>query len=181
MTAYNLQKVNVLVVEGHQALRRLMRDVLATLGVKTVEVVTAKQIEEAEQQFQPDLIFADWSPGCDGISLIKDIRAHKRSFDRFSPIVMTSAYTELRQVCDARDAGISEFLAKPFTATLIYRRICSLVENPRDFVETKTYFGPDRRRRALGPTGPERRMDPAGALVNGGRAGGRPALHDLIR
>jgi len=76
---------------------------------------------------------------------------------------------------------VTEFLAKPYTATLIYRRICALVESPRDFVEAKGYFGPDRRRRMLGPNGPERRNDNSGVLVGGGRTNNRPPLHDLVR
>lgn len=183
VTSYNLQRVNVLVVEGHRMMRRLMHDVLATLGCKNIEVVPAQQLDKPEHAtFVPDVIFADWSPSCDGLSLIKDIRFHRRNFDRFMPIVMVSAYTEVRQVCAARDAGITEFLAKPLTAGLIYRRICALVENPRDFVETKSYFGPDRRRRALGPNGPERRNGAgAGLVIRGGHQPERPALADLIR
>jgi len=180
LTAYNLQNVNVLVVEGHQVMRRLMRDVLVSLGVKTIEVVSESQVQEVHE-FNPDVIFTDWSPVCDGLSLIREVRTRKRAFDRFSPIVMSSAFTELGRVCQARDAGVTEFLAKPFTATLIYRRICSLVENPRDFVETRSYFGPDRRRRVIGPPGPERRKDNSGVLVGAGRTDGRPRLHDLVR
>jgi two-component system, chemotaxis family, chemotaxis protein CheY len=180
LTAYNLQNVNVLVIEGHQVMRRLMHDVLGTLGIKTVEVISSAQLQQIDE-FDADVIFADWSPICDGLALSRDIRLQKGKLDRFSPIVMMSAYTELRRVCEARDAGVTEFLAKPYTATLVYRRICSLVENPRDFVETKAYFGPDRRRRALGPTGAERRRDMSGVLVGAGRTDGRPRLHDLVR
>ena len=181
MSGYNLQRLNVLVIEGHQMMRRLMHDVLSTLGVKNVEVFTAGQLGTLEKEgFDPDLIFADWSPHCDGISLIQDIRSHKRAFDRYLPIVMVTAYTELRQVCAARDAGTTEFLAKPFTANLIYRRICSMVENPRDFVQTATFFGPDRRRRALGPNGIERRMRALSPILGAGRSH-RPALADLVR
>jgi two-component system chemotaxis response regulator CheY len=68
----------------------------------------------------------------------------------------------------ARDAGITEFLAKPVSATLIYRRIAAMVENPRDFVETGSFFGPDRRRRAAGPKGAERRKQ-VFQYIGGGR------------
>jgi hypothetical protein len=46
----------------------------------------------------------------------------------------------------ARDAGITEFLAKPISAKSLYDRILNVVLKPRPFVKTKTYFGPDRRR-----------------------------------
>lgn len=176
---YNLQKLNVLVVEGHQMMRRVMRDVMTALGVQNVEVVTANDLDNPENaHFQPDVIFTDWSPNCDGLEIIKQIRDKKRDFDRYIPIVMVSAYTELKQVCMARDAGITEFLAKPISATLIYRRICAMVENPRDFVETGTFFGPDRRRRSVGPAsgGVERRKEMS--HLGGGRAAPRVAFAD---
>ena len=179
MSAYNLQKLNVLVVEGHQMMRRMMRDVMTTLGVNNVEVVTADELGNPDNaDFQPDVIFTDWSPNCDGIDIIKKIRGKQREFDRFIPIVMVSAYTELKQVCVARDAGITEFLAKPISATLIYRRICAMVENPRDFVETSSFFGPDRRRRSVGPAGTERRKEMS--HLGSGRTAQRPAFADKI-
>ncbi len=36
--------------------------------------------------------------------------------------------------------------AKPISAKSLYERILNVVANPRPFVKTKTYFGPDRRR-----------------------------------
>ena len=176
MNNYNLQKLNVLVVEGHQMMRRVMRDVLTALGVNNVEIVTADELETPEKEhFQPDVIFTDWSPNCDGLEVIKQIREKKRGFDRYIPIVMVSAYTELKQVCMARDAGITEFLAKPVSATLIYRRIAAMVESPRDFVETSSFFGPDRRRRSVGPSGAERRKQ-VFQYIGGGRGDMRPAV-----
>ncbi len=106
--------------------------------------------------------------------MIKQIREKKRDFDRYIPIVMVSAFTELTQVCMARDAGVTEFLAKPISATTIYRRICSMVENPRDFIETSSFFGPNRRRRSIGPVGDERRKEMT--HLAGGRGDQRQAF-----
>ena len=61
-------------------------------------------------------------------------------------------------VVTARDAGITEFLTKPISAKALYERILNVVANPRPFIKTKTYFGPDRRRNVnLNYIGPERR------------------------
>jgi DNA-binding response OmpR family regulator len=64
---------------------------------------------------------------------------------------MLSGHTELQRICEARDAGVNEFLAKPISARALYSRMMSLIANPRPFVRTATYFGPDRRRRDVGP------------------------------
>ena len=56
-------------------MRRVMRDVLTSLGVNNVEVVTINELEAPENaQFQPDVIFTDWSPNCDGLDVIKQIQ-----------------------------------------------------------------------------------------------------------
>jgi two-component system, chemotaxis family, chemotaxis protein CheY len=71
---------------------------------------------------------------------------------------MLTGHSEKNRVLRARDAGITEFLAKPISATALYERILTLVANPRPFIRTKSYFGPDRRRNAgVNYLGPERR------------------------
>jgi DNA-binding response OmpR family regulator len=50
-------------------------------------------------------------------------------------------------VVDARDAGVTEFVAKPLTAKAVLERIQAVIYRPRPFVRTPNYFGPDRRRR----------------------------------
>ncbi len=59
---------------------------------------------------------------------------------------MLTGHSEKKRVTAARDAGITEFLAKPISAKGLYQRIVNVVANPRPFIKTKTYFGPDRRR-----------------------------------
>jgi hypothetical protein len=61
-------------------------------------------------------------------------------------------------VIEARDAGVTEFLAKPVAAKSLYERILSVVLAPRPFIKTRDYFGPDRRRTTNTKyIGPERR------------------------
>src|SRR2546423_87136 len=103
----------------------------------------------------------------------RHIRSSPDSPDPFAPIVMLSGHTEKARVMQARDAGITEFMAKPVSARSLYARIVSIIENPRPFVRTKDYFGPDRRRQMLPFEGPERRQagDTAAAAKPGGQAG----------
>ena len=61
---------------------------------------------------------------------------------------MITGHTERHRVEAARDAGVTEFLAKPITAQGLFKRIAEIVERPRAYVRCADYFGPDRRRRA---------------------------------
>jgi DNA-binding NtrC family response regulator len=63
------------------------------------------------------------------------------------PVIMITGHSTVRRVAEARDVGVSEFLSKPVTARGVIERINRVVENPRPFVRSGDYFGPDRRRR----------------------------------
>jgi DNA-binding response OmpR family regulator len=77
----------------------------------------------------------------------------------YAPIIMLTGHSEKRRVTLARDAGVTEFLAKPISAKALYQRVMNVVASPRPFIKTKNYFGPDRRRNSVTAyIGEERRM-----------------------
>ena len=80
---------------------------------------------------------------------------------------MISSRTELGQVNGAVDAGIHEFLAKPFTAVGLVKKILSSINTPRQFVRSGTYMGPCRRRQrvALKSRGKDRRASGADEIA----------------
>ena len=158
MQAYDLKDVNVLVVEKHGHIRKLLRDVLIQLTAQNIE--DASTVDDALAKFRqspPDLILTDWAPGLDGIQFFKEVRNHDSKGANFVPVIMLTGNTDSDHVCTARDAGMSEYLAKPITANLIYSRICSVVDSERLFVRADGYFGPDRRRRRIEFAGRDRR------------------------
>ncbi len=87
----------------------------------------------------------------DGIDFVKLVRTARDSPNPYVPIIMLSGYTEYRRVVEARDAGVNEFLAKPISAKALYQRFAAIIDNPRPFIRTESYFGPDRRRQNMGP------------------------------
>jgi hypothetical protein len=66
-------------------------------------------------------------------------------------------------ILGARDAGVHEFLRKPYTIKGLMRRLEAVILRPRDWVEGVGYVGPDRRRFNSGDySGPmKRRVDHA--------------------
>lgn len=155
---YDISAVSVLVVESHQHLRKLMCDILRQFGVGKIDA--APNMDEAFKIFcenGADLIVTDWSPTLDALELVDRVRRDPRSRDFYVPMVTVTAFCDMPHVCAARDAGIHEFLAKPFTAQHLYARIRSLIENPRLFIRLGDYFGPDRRRRRMAWNSTERR------------------------
>ena len=158
MKNYDIRQLNVLLVEKHNYMRRIMRNFLSEMGVENI-VDTAKP-DQALQIFQEgdfDLVVTDWSPGLNGITLMQMIRQENQSKNPFVPIIVVTANTEIRHIMTARDAGMTEFLAKPISAGMIYSRICSIIERQRLFIRCQNFFGPDRRRRRMEFGGPDRR------------------------
>lgn len=158
MSSYNLRRVNALVVEKISLSQQLIERVLRTLGVGNLIITSDPQ--EAFNRIKtspPDLIFSDWGPNLDGIEFLQSVRIDPASPNPFVPFVFVTANTSIDSVREARDAGMNEFLAKPFTAEKIYARICHVIERQRLFVRTPGYFGPDRRRRSVDDYENERR------------------------
>ena len=150
---YVLDNVNVLVLDDNRHMRSLVQSILHALGVKNVcEAADAAQAFKELQHFQADVLIVDWHmEPLDGLDFVRLVRTAKDSPNPYVPIIMLSGYTEYRRVTEARDAGVNEFLAKPISAKALYQRFAAIIDNPRPFIRTKTYFGPDRRRQNLGP------------------------------
>ena len=158
LPAYDLSRLNVLILEKHTLMRNLMRQVFQTFQVTSLQITDDPETAfDMALQVTPDLILSDWSHDLDGIDFLNRIRLSADSPDPFVPVIVVTAKSTLRNVYQARDAGMSEFLAKPVSAQTIYNRICSTIEQNRPFVRTTDFFGPDRRRRKGVFSGHDRR------------------------
>ncbi len=147
MNNYDLSHLNVMLVEKHGYMRRLLRDVLRQLGIRDVR--DCDNVEEALEMFverPADMVMTDWAPGLDGIKLLKSLRNSDLSPNPYVPVIVITANTESRHIYTARDSGMTEFLAKPISATRVYLRVCSVIERRRMFISNQRFFGPDRRR-----------------------------------
>lgn len=156
-----LSKLRIAVVDDNAAMRGIVRTVLASLGCENVhEAADAKSALAILQAERIDILILDWKmTPIDGLALVKKIRDPETSPNPFLPIIMLTAYGEPSKVREARDAGVTEFMIKPFSAEALYRRLAVIINRPRPFVRTKAFFGPDRRRLEAAYDGPERRED----------------------
>ena len=150
LSTSELQRLSVLIVEDNAHMRALVRTVLHGLGIMNVrDVGSGSEALEELESFQPSILIIDWMmEPMDGIELSNKVRTAEDSPNRFAPILMITAHTTRLHVETARDAGVDEFLAKPISAKGLYERVLAIVNNPRLFVRSEGYFGPDRRRQA---------------------------------
>ena len=159
----DLREIKVLVVDDNRHMRYIVKTILHALGCTDIrDSSDAAAAFKELRGIPPDLIIVDWKmEPLDGLDFTRLVRTAKDSPNPYIPIIMLSAHTEHRRVAEARDAGVNEFLAKPISVQSLARRIESIINHPRHFVRTKTYFGPCRRRQEFGPPKglEERRQD----------------------
>jgi len=141
--------LRALIVEDNGHMRLLLRALLGVVGLTDImEANDGAAALALLRQNQYDIVFSDMSmKPMDGLSFTRAVRGDRSSPNPFVPIVMITGHTERQRVEQARDAGVTEFLAKPITAQSLYSRIAEIVERPRPFVRCEDFFGPDRRRR----------------------------------
>lgn len=160
MIRIDFKRLRFVVIDDNAHMRRILRAML--LGLGTREVIEAEDGASGLEAFathSPDIILCDWAmPIFDGLELTQMIRQPGGNANPFVPIIMLTGHSERNRVCAARDAGVTEFLVKPISANALHDRIVNVICNPRPFVRTAGYFGPDRRRSIVaGYAGPERR------------------------
>ena len=149
MGRYDLTKFKILIADDQPMIRTILRAILKELGVGLIleadSGFSALQVFEAEKF---DFCILDWEmePGT-GFDAVTKIRSEKQGRNRRIPIIMLTEHTEIGRIRVARDVGVNEVLAKPIASDVLVARLVSIIDNPRAFVQSRTYTGPDRRRR----------------------------------
>lgn len=176
--SYQLHRISVLVVEDNEPMLEIVKSLLLTFGVG--HVIGAPDGEVGFSRFceyNPDIIIADWMmKPMDGMTFTRLIRNDERSPNTYVPVILMTGFSEKRRVLQARDAGVTEFLVKPFDARDLYKRIAQVIERPRQFVRSSDFFGPDRRRKRDA----EKQGNYAGPMRREGESSGDGARNRLI-
>ncbi|HKX65020.1 MAG TPA: response regulator [Rhizomicrobium sp.] len=148
MAPAGFESLKALIVEDNTHMRSLLRALLNSAGIKDIsEAIHGQAGMETLRERKIDLVLTDLAMApMDGLELTRHARNDENSPNPFVPIIMITGHTERCRVEAARDAGVTEFLAKPITAHNLFARITEILERPRAFVRCDSYFGPDRRR-----------------------------------
>jgi two-component system chemotaxis response regulator CheY len=111
----------VLVADDSSTMRKIILRSLQAVGVPTA--VEAADGDEAIALFNPgdfDLVLTDWNmPGKNGLEVIQAIRQK----DAKVPIIMVTTEAEKSRVLEAIQAGVSDYLVKPFTAEMLREKL----------------------------------------------------------
>ena len=118
----------ILVVDDAAFMRKVIRDTLTKSGYTDIyEAVDGKDAVEKYVELKPDLVLMDIiMPNMDGLEALKAIRAK----DSNANVVMCSAMGQEAMVVEAVQAGIKDFIVKPFKGDRLIKTVSSIVGNP---------------------------------------------------
>lgn len=144
----DISSLNVLIIEDNKYMQLILTEILRAFRVRNIRTAVdgADALDELKT-FAADIVLCDWEMmPITGIEFTSMVRTMSDVANPYVSIILITGHTEAEKVRYARDQGVTEFLAKPVSAAKLYERICSVIMNPRQFIKTKKYNGPDRRR-----------------------------------
>ncbi|MEO8011430.1 MAG: phosphate regulon transcriptional regulator PhoB [Dokdonella sp.] len=112
----------VLIVEDEPAIRDMVAFALRKAGMEAIHAADARSAQSAISDQVPDLILLDWMlPGMTGIDLARRLR--REDLTRDIPIIMLTARGEETDRVNGLDAGVDDYVVKPFSARELIARI----------------------------------------------------------
>ncbi|HET6675564.1 MAG TPA: chemotaxis response regulator CheY [Nitrospiraceae bacterium] len=115
--------MKVLVVDDMSTMRRIVKNILKQLGFTNLE--EAENGQDALGKLNADnygFVVSDWNmPVMMGIDLLRAIRADEKL--KHIPVLMVTAEAQKENLMEAIQAGVSNYIVKPFTAETMQEKI----------------------------------------------------------
>jgi two-component system chemotaxis response regulator CheY len=143
------QSMIVLVADGNAHTRRLTRQMLNTIGVRSIyespDGVTALNTIPA---LKPDVMILDWNlPGLEGAEVMRIVRSPDHFPKSNLPVIMMTDLGLQSRVATAIRVGVHEFLVKPVSPKMLQQRLLGIFFSPRPMVRAGKFYIPMPRRR----------------------------------
>ena len=124
------RKELVLIAEDESGLRHFLKGEMEEMGCGVIEARDGREAWELARQFQPQLVILDYMmPEMDGITVTHRLRQHDLTSQ--VPILLVTAAADETPRIHALEAGVSDFLTKPFTTAELRLRIRNLLDRQK--------------------------------------------------
>ena len=124
------EKMSVLVVDDYATMRRIVRNLLTQIGFSDIDEAAdgAGALRKLrERPFQ--LVISDWNmEPMTGLQLLQEVRADARL--KAMPFIMVTAESKTENVVAAKEAGVNNYIVKPFNAETLKKKIESVIGTP---------------------------------------------------
>jgi CheY-like chemotaxis protein len=143
------QSMIVLVADGNAHTRRLTRQMLNTIGVKSIyESPDGVAALNTIPALKPDVMILDWNmPGLEGVEVMRIVRSPEHFPKSNLPVIMMTDLGLQSRVMTAVRVGVHEFLVKPVSPKMLQQRLLGIFFNPRPMVRAGKFYIPMPRRR----------------------------------
>ncbi len=115
--------MKILVVDDFAAMRRILKNVFTQIGfTNIIEADDGTTALDVLKDNKVDLIVSDWTmPKMNGLDLLKTVRSNESTKD--TPFLMVTASSQKDDVLEAVQAGVSNYIVKPFTADTVKEKL----------------------------------------------------------
>ena len=121
------KNMNVLIVDDYKTMLRIIRNLLKQLGFNNVDEATDGSM--ALQMLRVGsygLVISDWNmEPMTGLQLLREVRADAKIKD--TPFIMVTAESKTENVVAAKEAGVSNYIVKPFNAETLKTKMSSVL------------------------------------------------------
>ena len=138
LTAANLQgigqqnmsvdmKMPILIVDDYKTMLRIVRGLLKRIGFENVdEAAGGTEAFNKMKEKKYGLVISDWNmEPVTGLDLLKQVRGDIRMKD--TPFIMITAESMAEKVIATKDAGISNYIVKPFNGEMLKQKLMAVL------------------------------------------------------
>ena len=120
--------MNVLIVDDYATMLRIIKNLLKQLGFNNIdEASDGTQAFEKVQQKEYGLIISDWNmEPMTGFEFLKLVRSSDKAF-KTTPFIMVTAESKTENVIAAKQAGVNNYIVKPFNAETLKTKISAVL------------------------------------------------------
>jgi two-component system chemotaxis response regulator CheY len=119
--------MNILIVDDYKTMLRIIKNLLSQLGFNNVEEASSGSmalVKLREKKF--DLVISDWNmEPMTGYELLKSVRADSEL--KTLPFIMITAESKTDNVVAAKEAGVNNYIVKPFNAETLKTKLVAVV------------------------------------------------------
>lgn len=119
--------MNVLVVDDYATMRRIIKNLLTQIGFSNIDEAdngATALVKLRERSF--GMVISDWNmEPMTGLQLLKECRANPKLKD--VPFIMVTAESKTENVIAAKQAGVNNYIVKPFNADTLKKKIESVL------------------------------------------------------
>ena len=125
----------ILIIDDSASIRKIIEKILKNMGFKNFVLLDdgapawlmlQNTLATDEKKF--DLVISDWHMDkLSGLDLLKKIRANESL--KSTPFLMVTSSTEQLEIITAIEAGVNDYIVKPFNAGLIQEKIAKALKN----------------------------------------------------